>query len=110
MAKWCGKIGFAETIEQEPGLYETQITERIYLGDLVENRWKRQNSGQINDDINISNNISIVTDPYVMDHCSTMAYVEYMGVKWKITDIDVQYPRLILTIGGVYNGSPGTTA
>ena len=104
MTKWYGLIGYAETVEIEPGIYEEQITERSYYGDLVRNTRKLQNSGSVNDDINISNQISIVADPYARDHFYSMRYIEFCGTKWKVSDIEVQYPRLILTIGGLYNG------
>ena len=110
MSKWCGVIGFSETVEYEPGLWEPGIIEKNYFGEVFSNNWKRENSGRVNDDINLSNQISIVADPYILYHCSTIAYVEFMGNKWKVTNIDVQYPRLILTVGGVYNGnSTGTS-
>lgn len=104
MAKWYGKIGYAITEETEPGLWEPKIIERTYYGDMISDLRKRQNSGEVNDNINLSNVISIVADPFVIQNCSFMAYVEIMGAKWKITDVDIQYPRLTLTIGGVYNG------
>lgn len=104
MAKWYGKIGYAITEETEPGLWEPKIIERTYYGDMISDVRKRQNSGEVNDNINLSNVISIVADPFVIQNCSLMAYVEIMGAKWKITDVDIQYPRLTLTIGGVYNG------
>lgn len=104
MAKWYGKIGYAITKETEPGIWEEQIIERDYFGDVISNRWKRQNSGNVNDDVNISNVISIVADPFANEKCSNMIYVEYMGAKWKITDVEPQFPRLNLTMGGVYNG------
>ena len=104
MAKWCGKIGYAITKETEPGLWEPVIVERKYYGDLISNRWKRQNSGGINDDINISNSISIIAYPFANQNLGYMAYVEYMGTKWKISDVEIQFPRLILTVGGLYNG------
>ena len=103
--KWHGVIGFANTIETEPGIWEETIIEREYYGDVISNRYKRQNSGNVNEDINLTITISIVADPFAYQHCTNMAYVEYMGAKWKVTDIDpTQRPRLILTIGGVYNG------
>lgn len=104
MNKWYGNIGFSDTVEYEPGAWETQTIDRPYYGDVLSNRWKRQNSGGVNDDINLSNQISIVSDPYAVQHCSKITYVEFMGEKWKVTDVEVQYPRLILTIGGVFNG------
>ena len=104
MAKWCGKVGYAITAETEPGLWEPVIVERKYYGDLISNRWKRQNSGGINDDINISNSISIIADPFANQNLGSMAYVECMGAKWTISDVEIQFPRLILTVGGLYNG------
>ena len=104
MAKFYGTIGYATTVEVEPGIWEEQITERPYYGDLIRNTRKLQSSNSINDDINIANEISILSDPYAIDHFYSMRYVEFMGAKWKISNVEVQYPRLILEIGGVYNG------
>lgn len=109
MAKWFGKIGYAETVETEPGIWVDQITERSYFGDVIRNMRSLQSSGSVNDDINISNSISIVADPFANQNFHSMRYVEYMGALWKITNVDVQYPRLTLTIGGVYNGDTPTT-
>lgn len=105
MSKWYGKIGFTYTGEIEPGLWvENEVIERQYFGDIMSNRWKRQNSGNVNDDINILNQISVLADPYAMNHVSSMTWIEFSNEKWKVTDIEVQYPRLIITLGGVYNG------
>lgn len=105
MSKWFGKIGYAITAETDPGIWEETITEREYFGDIISNRYSRQNSGVVNDDINLANMISIIADPFAYQNCSHMAYVEIMGTKWRITNIDAsQRPRLILTVGGVYNG------
>jgi hypothetical protein len=104
MAKFYGVIGYAETVETQPGLWEEQITERTYSGDLVRNIRNLQSSGSVNDDINISNEISIVADPYAEQNFHAMRYVEFMGTKWKITNVEVLYPRLKLSVGGVYNG------
>ena len=104
MAKWYGKIGYAITVETEPGLWEEQIIESSYYGDVTTDRRKRQNSGGVNDDINLSNVISIIADPFANQNLGSMAYVECMGAKWKISDVEIQFPRLILTVGGLYNG------
>lgn len=104
MAKFYGVIGYAESVETKPGVWEEQITERMYFGELVRNTRKLQtSSGQLNDNVNITNEISIVSDPFAIQNFHTMRYVEYMDTKWKITNVEVQYPRLILTLGGVYN-------
>lgn len=104
MAKWFGKVGYNVTVETEPGVWQEQITEHKYYGDLTRNTRKLQTSSSINDDVNIANEISIVADPFANQNFHAIRYVEYMGTKWKVTSVEVQYPRLILTIGGVYNG------
>lgn len=110
MSKWFGKIGYAVTGEIEPGLCEDTIVECEYYGDMTSDRRKRQTSGEVNDNLNLANVISIIADPFALSNCSNMAYAEIMGTKWKISEVEVQYPRLILTIGGVWNGnSPGTS-
>ena len=104
MAKWFGKIGYAITSETESGVWEPTIVEKSYYGDLTSDRRKRQNSGEVNDNVNLANVISIIADPFAIQNCSYMAYAEVMGTKWKIDNVEVKYPRLILNIGGVYNG------
>lgn len=104
MAKFYGKIGYANTVETKPGVCEEQIVERSYYGDLIRNTRRLQSADQVNDDINISNEISIVADPYATNNFHTMRYAVFMGTKWKISNVEVSYPRLILTLGGVYNG------
>jgi len=104
MAKFYGVVGYIKTVEYEPGCYEEQTIERHYYGDLLRNTSRFQSSGGVNDDINVSNTISIVADPFANENFHHMRYVEFMGAKWKITNVEVQYPRLLLSIGGVYNG------
>ena len=103
MAKWYGAIGYSETVETKPGVWKEQITERMYSGDLLRNTSRFQNTDKLNDDINVSNEISIIADPYANQNFHSMRYIEFMGTKWKISNVEVQYPRLRLTIGGVYN-------
>lgn len=102
MAKWFGKIGYAETEEISPGVWKEQIVEREYYGDLVRNTRRLQTADKINDDIIVSNELSIVSDPYAMNNFHAIRYVEFMGSKWKVSSVEVSYPRLILTLGGLY--------
>lgn len=104
MAKFYGVIGYAVTEETKPGVWMEKITERMYYGDLTRNTRKLQSTDQLNDNINVANEISIIADPFANENFHSMKYVEFMGAKWKITSIEVQHPRLILTVGGVYNG------
>lgn len=104
MAKWHGKVGYVATMETEPGIWEEVATEKEYDGDLIRNSRRLQASNNINDDIVLSNEISIVADPFANLNIYAMRYVEFNGVKWKVMSVDVQPPRLILSVGGVYNG------
>ena len=101
MAKFYGVIGYAVTEETKPGVWTEKISERMYYGDLTR---RLQSAEQLNDNINVANEISIVADPFANENFHSMRYVEFMGAKWKVTSVEVQYPRLILTMGGVYNG------
>lgn len=103
MAKWYGVIGYAETVETAPGVWEERITERSYYGDVIRNTRRLQSTEHLNDDVNVSNEISILADPYAINNFHSMRYVGFMGAKWKVSNVDVQYPRLKLTIGGLYN-------
>lgn len=103
MAKFYGKVGYAETIETSPGVWEEKITERSYFGDLTRNVRNLQSTSQVNDNVDIANEISIVADPFANQNFHSMRYVEYMGFAWKVLKVDAsQYPRLILTVGGEY--------
>lgn len=103
MAKFFGKIGYAKTKQTSPGVWEEEITEREYFGDLTRNTRRLQSSGNLNDNIVVSNEISIIADPFANQNFHAMRYVEFMGTKWKISNVEVQYPRLILTLGDQYN-------
>ena len=105
MAKWFGKIGYGKQTETSPGVYEDVIIEREYSGDVIQNssRWSTSTEST-NDDLLVNNRISILADPFARDNFHTMRYVEFMGTKWKVSNVEVLYPRLILTMGGVYNG------
>lgn len=104
MAKFYGVIGYAVTEMTERGIYEERIIETEYIGDVLRNTRRLRDGSKINDDITISNQISIIADPYASNNFHAMRYVEFMGAKWKVSEVEVQYPRLILTLGGLYNG------
>ena len=105
MGKFYGKIGYGQTAEGAPGVWVNVITTRQYYGDVLAFTRRYEEKGdKLNDDLNVNNKISIVADPFAYENFHTMRFIEWMGVKWKITNVEVQYPRLILTIGGVYNG------
>lgn len=104
MAKFRGSVGFAETVEKERGTHVEEIVARKYSGDLLRNSRRLESSGNVNDNINISNEISILADAYAFNHFHAIRYVEFAGAKWKVTNVDAaKRPRLVLTLGGLYN-------
>lgn len=109
MAKYYGVVGFVKTEERDiPSVYEESVVRRHYRGDILQNqkRWEHS-SEQVNDNLNISNRISIVADSFAMESLHAMKFVEFMGVAWNITGVEIAPPRIILTIGGVYHGDTG---
>ena len=104
MNRWCGKVGYVETEEVEPGKWEEQETVRHYYGEFVKKSSKFKVSGDTNDDRDITVELSIIADPYSDNHFSSIRYVEFGGVKWKVNTVEPKRPRLILSLGGVYNG------
>lgn len=104
MAKWAGTVTYVELKETVPGVWTEEPTERFYYGDVLSNIRRLESTENLNDDINTSNRISIVADPYAYDHFHEMRCIVFEGAKWKIKSVEVQRPRLILTLGGLYNG------
>lgn len=106
MARFAGKVGYEVLEETAPGVYRAPcIIERVYKGDVIRNRTTSEPGQWLNDDVNINNEISIIADGYAYEHLDAMKYVVWMGTKWKIKSVEVERPRLILSIGGVYNES-----
>lgn len=106
MAKFCGRIGFAETVEDPPdsGIAVAVVTERIYYGDILRRNVTNEAQGVVNPSLNINNEISIVADKYVLDNVANMRYITYLGTRWELRTISVDYPRMNITLGGLYNG------
>ncbi len=103
MAKWFGAIGYGTQVEETPGAFQEVIEERKYYGTLIRNI-KRTEAGEgLNDNIDISNELSIVADQFAYQNFHCIRYVEFMGTKWKVKSVSVEFPKLILSFGGVYN-------
>lgn len=105
MSKWFGKLGFVETKETELSVHSEIVTERDCYGDLTRNTRRNQSSDKVNDDISLANTLSVIADPYVQEHFCNLRYVTLYGRKWKVTDASVEYPRIVLTLGGLWHGN-----
>lgn len=105
-------VGFGVTEEDPPesGIWVKKITEREYFGDVIRNSRRLENDQKVNNDLTVGNSISIVADPYAHEHFFAMLYIKWGGVLWEIENIDVQSPRLILRLGGVYDGDTPTVS
>lgn len=104
MGKYYGAIGFIESVETRPGVFVDTPVEHTYRGDVINRSFRLQNGISVNDTVTVSNQISIVADPYARNHFHSMKYVKWMGTAWEVTNVSEQYPRLLITIGGRYNG------
>jgi len=103
MAKFHGVIGYFVTEETSPGVWVPTITEKPCKGDILRNSQQFQSSEQLNDNININNRFSVVSNPYTESNIANMRYIRYRGTKWKIVGVEIEYPRLILSVRGVWN-------
>lgn len=104
MAKFYGPVGYVEGQETGLDIITNVPVEKLYRGDIEKNTRRLEKGEGVNDDVTINNTISIVADPYAYQHMHAIRYVKWMGVAWTVTNVDVKYPRLILSLGGVYNG------
>lgn len=104
MTKFHGRVGYGNTVETAAGVWETVINERLYFGDVIRNTRQLQSGEKLNDDLSVGNSISIVADPYAYENFFNMKYIEWAGTLWKVADVEVQAPRLVLRLGGIYNG------
>lgn len=104
MSKYYGKIGYIMTGETAPGVWSEQVIERNYYGDVTRDYRNISKGEGLNDNLTINNTFSILCDDFALSNLCYMKYVEYMGAKWSINSVDIQRPRLNITIGGLYNG------
>jgi hypothetical protein len=103
--KFFGKVGYAdESVEVRPGVWEDRVVEYEYYGDVVRNTRRLTEGENLNNDLSVGNSIRIVADAYANEHFFAIRYVEWSGTLWKVTDVIVESPRLLLRLGGVYNG------
>lgn len=106
MAKFYGEIGFCEMAEVPvgSGVFKERIVSRNYYGDVVRNVRKLVSGDSVNSNVTVDNRISIVADPYATEHFFAIRYAVWQGTRWQVTSVEVERPRLLLTLGGVYNG------
>ena len=104
MARFHDKIGYSQSNETSPGVWTDVITEREYFGDVIRQTKQWQEANQVNDNLTVSNRISILADDFANENFSAMRYVMWSGKYWKVSNVEILHPRLILSLGGIYNG------
>lgn len=104
MARFFGRVGYGDTVETAPGVHTDEIIERSYFGDVIRNARNLKQGENLNADLSVQNSISILADAYANDHFFAIRYVEWAGVLWTVSSVEVQSPRLLLRLGEVYNG------
>lgn len=102
--KFYGNIGFAVTVDDGDGVWKETITDKKYTGDVMRLSRNRESGEHINDGLRINTQISLLLDPWFQEHLSQIRYVEYMNTKWIAESVEVQYPRVNITLGGIYHG------
>lgn len=102
--KFYGPIGFGESVESAPGVWTDVIVEYNYYGDVTRNSRKLEDGEKVNNDLSVGNSISIVADAYAREHFFAMKYIKWAGTYWVVSNITEESPRLLLRLGGVYNG------
>lgn len=108
--KYYGNIGFAETTEPTPGVFVERITERTYYGDVIDYGRNLQSSDKVNDNVRIGNQLSVVADDKAYHDMANIRYAVFMGIKWKVSNVKVLTPRLLLTLGDEWNGPTAETS
>lgn len=104
MARFAGLVGFGVSTEIRPGVFKDVITERKYFGEVKRAALKVEEADKVNDDVSVTNSIEIVADAFASENIFAIRYVEWAGARWKVTSREIQHPRLLLRLGGVYNG------
>ena len=102
--KFYGEIGYGNAVESAPGVHEDVIVAKQYYGDVIKSVRRLEPGESVNDNLVLANSISIVADAYLSEHFHAIRYVKWAGAYWTVTTVEVQAPRLILRLGGVYNG------
>lgn len=105
--RFHGPVGYAhDNVESFPGsgVWVDKVVEKNLYGNVTRNTRGIDTGDQVNPDVNVSNSISVVADAYAMEHFFKIRYVRWAGVLWNVTSVEVQSPRLILSLGSVYNG------
>lgn len=103
--RFCGTVGYADIdVEEAPGVWVAQMVAREYRGDVIRSARRLESTTMLNDNVTVENSFSVVADAFAYENFLKMRYVNWNGSNWTITNVEVRRPRLILTVGDIWNG------
>lgn len=93
---------------QHPGVFSDSMKEIPVTGLLLrEGQYPNRSVEGTVTNVALQNRISIVMDSRIEKHIFNIRWATFEGVKFAVTSIEVKRPRIVLTLGGVYNESTG---
>lgn len=97
-------LGFSEkNKEVRPGVWKMQPEEVTHRAKLLTYNKDYDSGEEVNDDLKLRNRYEIVMKDKKLDY-QDMRYVIVKGTKWKVSALEFLEVRIIITLGGVYNG------
>lgn len=102
--RYSGMFGIAKQVEVAPGVWDDVITERPYIGDLIQTTERLEGAGTVNPVYKTTTSLSVVSDGVLRDRYDDIRYVVYRGVPWTVESSVLEEPRLTLYFGERYNG------
>lgn len=109
MTRYSGNVGYGTSVQTAPGIWEDVIVEYSYFGDVLRNTRQSREGENVNNDLSVSNSISILADAYARANFLSIRYIWWSGIAWTVSDVEVRERRLIITLGSVYNGPKAPT-
>ncbi len=104
MAKYAGLVCYVTQEEKVPGVWTPLENPVLMKGDIIRQSSNYQDNGKINSDISLNHRVSLVGDAYAFDNYYNIKWIMLDGRKWEVTSVEIQRPRIIVSIGGLWNG------
>ena len=99
------KLGFSYTRDDGHGVWKQVNTEKVYKAEITSHKWYlNREKDTPNVSYKTGESFSVLMDSFLQENLGYITYVVLNGVKWDISSIDVQRPRVHITPGGMYHG------
>lgn len=105
MTRFFGKVGYSHPVRSN-GVVEDVITEHSYAGDELRNTRYFAQGDTVLGKVTFQTRISVIADAFALENYRDIVYVNWEGTLWIVESVTTERPRLILLLGGKYNG-PG---